>query len=260
MFTVYPNFVMYPLYVDLMGKPRAVQLVNIFGGIYSAIGAVSIVLFGKVVDVIGLFQVIAWLNVPILLNTYLYAVPTMPAEVVAQICLAFIYNVYYVLTPRFCTTYAPPQLFGTMYGVFSAVQGAFQIFLTRFGSWASRLVMLHLFHAHGGPALPYLTTIDVWCFFAVFTSISLLLWWWHFPIPRVGSTTMAHVQNASFGGGERLAKCSDKESAPPEVDSKPFQKQLSTRQSAAKSTSGLSCCCLPGFVRMSEPEVVSGMP
>jgi len=215
MFVVYPCFVMYHLYDDLLGVPRAVKLVNIFGGLYGAMGALCLVLLGKIVDHVGLAQVVFWLNVPTVVNAILFAVPTMFSEVVAQVLLSLLINAWYIFYPRFCTCYGPPQLFGTMFGIFSATQGVGQMVCTRFGTWAIGLITEGFYHGVAPVGLTYLATIDLWCFLQVASSMLLLLWWQYYPIPQPGATTMAHVRNAGSasseekGSGEKLLMSSD---------------------------------------------------
>jgi len=138
MFTAYPSFEMYPLYEDLVGATKAVELVNIYGGLYAFIGAICVLVFGKIVDLIGMVQTIALMNIPLLVNSYLFSVPNVHTQVIAQVLLTWVGNAWYVLTPRFCTLYAPPELFGTVNGLFSGVLGVGQICLTRFGTWACK--------------------------------------------------------------------------------------------------------------------------
>lgn len=248
MFSVYPMFIMYPFYTDLVGTAKAIELVDIFGGTYACIGALSLVFFGKVVDYIGLVQAIFLLNVPTVLNAALYAVPQILAQVIAQVILSFIGNVWYVLIPRFCTIYAPPEIFGTMYGVYGTLLGAFQIFLTRFGTWASGLLMLYIFHGHPPSAAPYLATIDVWCFFCVLTSVFLFVWWRYNPLPDVGSTTMEHVDNF----GNENASASKLLTGP--VPDRPMP------PSVASSSSASCCSCWQGFGARTDAVGASGMP
>jgi len=212
MFAVYPILEMYPLYKDLMGRAGAVELVNIFGGTYACIGALCLLVSGRIVDRIGMSHAIGWLNVAILANSVLYMVPTIPAEVAAQVVLAVISNIWYVFVPRFCMAYGPPELFGTLMGIDGAFLGVGQIWLTRFGTWACSAIMLYLYRGHAQPAMPYLMTINLWAFCSIVTSFLLLGWWWYHPLPRSGATTMAHVRNAcadSASDGETLLLTSD---------------------------------------------------
>lgn len=241
MLTIYPTFVMYPLYVDLVGHARAVSLVNIFGGVYACIGALCLVVFGKAVDVIGVVQSVGWLNVPMLVMTYLFTVPTMSAQVVGQVLLAWAINSYYVYYPRFCLSYGPPQLFGTMYGMLCALQGIGQILLTRVGTWAVRDLGGYLYDGDAPRAFTFLATIDVWFFFTFASSCCLLVYWWYNPFPKAGATTMASVRNARNDSGSMSEKASLRS------DKEIILGPQSLRPPGTAPPLSTCCSCLQGF-------------
>jgi hypothetical protein len=253
MFTVYPSFEMYPLYKGLLGSSKAVELVNIYGGTYACIGAACLLLSGRIVDRIGMVRAICCLNVLVIVNAILYAVPTFWSQVVAQVVLAWVINVWYVFIPRFCMAYGPPELFGTMYGVISGLLGLGQIVLTPVGTWACSAIMLHFFHGYTSPATPILVTIDLWCFLTVVATLVLMLWWWYYPLPADGSTTMDHVRKAysdpDGAGGEALLLTGVTKEFYSEVVSKSINaEQQQQHQQRGRNSRPTTCCgCLPTF-------------
>lgn len=198
MFFATALFHMYPLYQGLLGSARATSLVNIFGGLYAFIGASCCLLFGKLVDSFGFVWSVAFVNIPTLANSVLYWVPIEAAQVVAQVFLAFLANVWSVLIPRFCIAYGPPELFGTMAGILYLIAGIGEVGLTWLSDWVWRVVAPRIRLDHGEPVSEYLGIADTWCAFAVIANILLLFWWMHYPFPAAWSTTMTHVKNASM--------------------------------------------------------------
>jgi MFS family permease len=188
---------MYPLYLGLVGNAKATSLVNTFGALYAFVGAACCLLFGKLVDSIGFVESVAFVNVPTLVNCFLYWVPTVAAQIVAQVFLAFLANVWSVLIPRFCIGYGPPELFGTMAGILYLIAGIGEVALTWISSAVWQIVAPHIRLDHGEPVLEYLGIADTWCVFAIVANIILLLWWSRHPFPEAWSTTMTDVKNAS---------------------------------------------------------------
>lgn len=248
MFVMYPMFEMYPLYVDLVGTMKAISLVNIFGGLYACIGAACLMVFGRIVDKLGMVLCVALLNLPTVVNAILYTVPKFNVQVAAQVLLTFLANVWYVFQPRFCLAYGPPELFGTMYGLLACLLGVGQIVLTRFDNLVGKLISQYLVPGHGDAAFSYTATIDMWCIFNLLASVALLCWWWYYPLPENGSTTLLHVKDADIDSdtaGETLSL---------------LPKPLSVEESS-ESTSGTSCCGFVQFLgRRHERKDASGMP
>jgi len=257
MFSVYPSFEMYPLYVKLLGVARADTLVHIFGGLYSCVGALFLVTFGKLVDQVGLAQAIFWLNVPTVMNAYLFTVPSMFAQVSGQVLLACMTNAWYVFLPLFCSVYGPPELFGAMYGIFSALLGFGQIVCTRFGTLVTLTIVDAFYHGSTTiwvppPGFKILTTIHVWCFLQVVASFALLLWWYYFSIPEPGTTTIAHVRNAgstssqeNASGAKLLIGGTGKDTA--SVPSFASDTVTARKAMVARSSSSTCFSCLPPF-------------
>jgi len=200
MFGVYPQFIMYPLYQALVGTAEAITLVNIFGGLYACLGAVSLILFGRLVDYIGFEASIAFMNVPIILNQVMYCIPSFVPQVVGQALLAWQANAWYVLVPRWCLSYAPPQLYGSAFGISGGLLGVFQILGTPLGTllstWIDKLVT-----DRPSPAMPLLTTLGIWCFFCVFFCLAYLWFLRYYPMPAPGATSMEDVMQVVWGAG-----------------------------------------------------------
>lgn len=222
MFCMYPMTEMYGLYVGLLGIAKATFLVNIFGGLYAFLGSAFVLVFGQIMDAIGMVQLTGYLNIILLVNACLYSVPSTYAQVGAQVLLTSVSNIWYVTVPRFCTAYAPPELFGTINGVMCLFLGIGQVFLMQFGTWASSKVSKLVHHPGVEQAVfPYLVTIDVWCFFSELSGIALLVWWWYRPLPPPGTTTRAQVRKAASGPHA----AGEKNERGPELASKPLSSQ-----------------------------------
>jgi len=231
MFLVYPVFEMYPLYRGLVGTAKAVDLVDIFGGIYACIGAGSLLVFGRIVDKFGMAPSIAFVNIPVIICAYLYSVPSIPAQVAAQVLLSFMSNVWYVFAPRFVTAYGPPELFGTVFGLFAGALGLGQVILTKLGTYVSKSLVQTFsnMHVQVQHTTVYLLTIDSWCSLSVLASCSVLMYWWYYPMPAAGTTTMAHVRDAWSGGGRPAGEglLADNQVKKPTLSQKILQKRAS---------------------------------
>jgi len=244
MFTMYPSFYMYPLYKDLLGRARATILVDTFGGIYAVVGAACLLVFGKMVDRIGLSQTVMWLNIPTLVNTVLYAIPTYSSEITAQVLLTWISNAWYVVCPIFCTSYGPPELFGSLQGLLAGLLGISQLLLTRVGTFLCEKVAADLNQSH---AFAILLAIDMWSFLTILGGTVLVLWWWYNPLPATGSTTLVDIQEAR----EAAANGTDY-TVNTQADGSEKLKLSKVGKKKLKQT-GTCCSCLPKLSRQSEP-------
>jgi hypothetical protein len=194
MFGVYPQFVMYPFYQALMGTATATTLVDIFGGLYACLGAISLLFFGRFVDNVGFVKSMGYLNIIIVANFICYCIPSFLPQVVGQVLLAFQSNAWYVLVPRWCLSYAPPELYGSAFGISGGILGIFQMIGTPFGTMASSFIDA-LVTAHPPAFLPYLTTMGIWCFCTVFFSSLYIVFVRYYPLPAPGETTMDDVMS-----------------------------------------------------------------
>jgi len=249
MFNVYPLFEMYPFYTDLVGRAKAVELVDIFGGLYAVIGAACILTFGVIVDRIGLSRGIIYVSVLTLANGICYAIPTVGGQVAGQVLLAFTSNTWYVTLPRFATAYGPPELFGTISGFFCIFLGAGQIILTRVGAWACKAIVMVVHPIHPPPVLFFLATIELWCVLALSSMAFVSIYWSYYPIPRAGETTIGDVRLAEeqpFCGTNAMSS-DDKEITFP-IDP-PVAKKLM----GLKKEQATTCCgCIPKLGKPSE--------
>jgi len=249
MFNVYPLFEMYPFYTDLVGKAKAVELVDIFGGLYAVIGAACILAFGVIVDRIGLHKAIVYVSVLTLANGICYAIPRVDVQVAGQVLLAFTSNTWYVTLPRVAIAYGPPELFGTISGVFCIFLGFGQIILTRVGAWACEAIVLVVHPIHPPPVLFFLATIELWCFLGLSSMAFVSIYWLYYPVPRAGETTMAHVRFAEEQPffGKNAMSSDDKEIAFP--IGPPAAKKL---MGLKKDTTATCCGCIPKLGKPSE--------
>jgi hypothetical protein len=206
MFGVYPQFIMYPLYQALLGTAEATTLVDIFGGLYACFGCIALLSFGRFVDKIGFEGALAFLNIPIILNFVAYCIRNFYSQVIGQLLLSFQGNAWYVFVPRFCLSYAPPELYGSAFGISGTILGFFQILGTPFGTMLSSFLD-NLVTKHPSPALPYLTTIGIWCFITVASSVAFLIFLRYYPMPAPGSITLDDVWKSYYAkDAEKIAE------------------------------------------------------
>lgn len=194
MFGVYPQFVMYPFYQALLGTAEAASLVDIFGGLYAVFGAFFLIMFGRFVDSVGFEKSLLLMNIPVVMNFVFFCCPNFDCQVLGQVLLSLQSNVWYVLVPRWCLSYAPPELYGSAFGISGGVLGIFQMIGTPFGTMLSSFIDKEV-TTNSGPALPYLTTMGIWCVLTVFFSLLYIWFMRYYPMPAPGETTMENVTN-----------------------------------------------------------------
>jgi len=245
MFSVYPLFNMYLLYTDLVGHAKAVELVNIFGGLYAVMGAACVLTFGAVVDRIGLYKAVAWLGVPTVINCICFSVPRVDVQVIAQVLLSLIANTWFVILPRFCISYGPPQLFGSLQGIFCVILGLGQIILTRVGTWACWSVVMLVHPVNPPPVLHFLLTIDLWCFGTMVGTVSLCWYWWYYPFPKTSQTTMADVHNAWNECVQPMGADTKVAGAKAVADYGSAKAAASSLLTSRQGTTNTCCSCLP---------------
>merc|ERR1719174_931441 len=191
-------FDMYEFYSALLGQAMAVQLVNIWGGLYAVMGATTLLLFGRFADWAGFVPSIAFAIVPTIAVSWLLYTPSLHAQIICQALVGLLSNTWFVFVPSFCMVYSPPELMGTMIGLIGTIIGICQMLLTPFTKLAVTSFLKNIkADVKIVRALPFLIISDIWCSLTVATSCALLLYWWHYPLPAQGSVTMADIQAAT---------------------------------------------------------------
>jgi len=199
MFATFPQIVMHSYYDAFLGKAAATTLLEIWGGVYPCIGACSILLLGRAVPYFGYVRCFVSLSCICVLNLILFGVPHLVAQVVGQVCLAIQCTAWYVMVPIFCLSYAPPELYGTVFGIYCFVSGVLQLPCSPLALLAGHSVS-DLWHGGHSPLASILwTTMGLWCACGVISTMLLLMYWSRYPMPAAGSTTMAEVQKAWKG-------------------------------------------------------------
>mmetsp|Transcript_29565 Transcript_29565/g.47591 ORF Transcript_29565/g.47591 Transcript_29565/m.47591 type:complete len:579 (+) Transcript_29565:71-1807(+) len=192
------TFDMYPFYEAFVGKVDAVRLVDIWGILFAFIGAISLFLFGRFVDYAGFVMAFAFAQIPVAAANCLLHFPNMNTQIAAQVLYAFLQNTWSVVIPRFCLSYAPPELIGTLFGLASTAMGVGQIVMTSLSKKVISIVVTHMAqHGYVKPALSYFLAFDFWASLSLVSSLALLVYWCNYPPPQPGSTTMVDILSAS---------------------------------------------------------------
>jgi hypothetical protein len=201
MFGVYPGVMMYPLYLDLLGKARAKFLLGVWAAIGPVAGCAWTLLLGDFVGRFDLAQATAWIVIPTVIQGIAFSSTSLAFQMVGQVMLCLTSNTWRVLQVRFAVLYGCPELFGTIYGSFNLPQGITQLVAIPLCNWIfknrgysladDRSFMAE--HGFQASALPMLKQMDLWCILTVVTSVFVVVYWWFHPLPEPGSTTMADV-------------------------------------------------------------------
>lgn len=203
MWCVYPQFNMLELYTALVGPKLAHSLVVVWGAIFPTAGVILVLSLGPFVDKFGYVETIGLLIFPAILNTCLYSTPDFYVQCFAQVLLAGLSNSWNVILPRFCLHYAPPELFGTIYGLQASVIGISQTIGTPLSTWVGKFVAQAL---HAKSMYKYSLVVVFWSILWVTSTLALLLYWRYNPLPEVGSCSIESVKDARFKDHE---DCSD---------------------------------------------------
>merc|ERR1719401_1016727 len=197
-----------------MGLVKAKELVHINGIVYAVSGAGPLLLFGKLVDYIGLVWGVGVLIIPTILNLILFATTQVSLQIFGQVLLALNSNVWYVIQQQFAVAYGPAELFGSSLGVMDCIMGIAQLAFTPLCDW--------LFSDFGrtseDDASTILGSICLWCSLTVAFSVLMLWWGWAYPLPEIGSTSMKDIWYPEGNDETDIAKISGDKDVEPDIE------------------------------------------
>ena len=123
----------YAYYESLFDRATAVWLINTFGTIYACLAIPICLAFGVFTDYVGPRVSLVLIDLAALAFFAAAVFPEETMQLVAQVLLSGLCTLFYLLTPALGQRYAPPELFGTVYGAMSFFIGTGQVVLTPLG-------------------------------------------------------------------------------------------------------------------------------
>ena len=128
-FVLYPSVEMYSYYAALLPND-ATRLVDLYAVIYGTLGAISAFGFGMLSDRLPFVDTVLYCNVSVVVFLVTLVMRSFVAQVVAQLALTLLVNVFIILACRFALQYAPPELFGTFSGLQMLLLALSQLVMT----------------------------------------------------------------------------------------------------------------------------------
>eukprot|EP00808_Paulinella_micropora_P003016 g23387.t1 len=165
---------------DLFGAEKARNMLEWFALIYGAAGFLAAVCVGRLCDFLGLRHFFT-LQCLLLSVTYAFSfTTTVQLQYVAVFCLSVALASMLVTMPNFAVCFAPPDLFGALFGSMFAAIGVVNVtFGPQIPKWEADL-----------PGLARYTRSTVYglCITALL-GVALRCWWSKRPPPKAGSVT-----------------------------------------------------------------------